>query len=173
MSRTALVPGMSDEGDFMRLMDTYENLLLGLCIVILRDAHLAQDVVQETFLRAWRQGCLRPDTEKAWLIRVAVNLCRDQLRSRWRRYIDRRITPEELNVPVLPAENDVLRAVQALPGKEREVVVMHYWGNLSAAEIADILRIGRASVYRRLEKAHKHLRIELDESNEKGDAAHD
>ena len=44
---------------------------------------------------------------------------------------------------------------------------------IRVAEIADILRIGRASVYRRLEKAHKHLRIELDESNEKGDAAHD
>ncbi len=173
MSRTASVPGNRDEQDFIRLMDTYENLLLGLCIVILRDVHLAQDVVQETFLRAWRQGSLRPETEKAWLVRVAVNLCRDQLRSRWRRYIDRHVTPEELELPVLPEENDVIREVKRLPQKEREVVVMHYWGNLSAAEIADILRIGRASVYRRLEKAHKHLRIELDESNEKGGAAHD
>jgi len=129
--------------------------------------------VQETFLRAWRQESLRPEKEKAWLVRVAVNLCRDQQRSRWRRYIDRSVTPEELDLPVLPEENDVIREVKRLPRREREVVMMHYWGNLSAQEIAEALRIGRATVYRRLESAHKRLKIELEASNEKGDAAHD
>lgn len=170
MSCNALVPGTANEERLIRLMDTYSNLLLGLCIILLKDYHLAQDVVQETFLRAWRQGQLREDTEKAWLVRVAVNLCRDQHRSRWTRYIDRGITPEEMIIPALPEENDVIREVKRLPRKEREVVVMHYWGNLSATEIADALQIGRASVYRRLEKAKRLLRIELDE---KGDAAHD
>ena len=170
MSRNALVPGTANEEHLIRLMDTYSNLLLGLCIIILKDYYLAQDVVQETFLRAWRQSQLREDTEKAWLVRVAVNLCRDQRRSRWTRYIDRSITPEEMIIPALPEENDVIREVKRLPRKEREVVVMHYWGNLSATEIADALQIGRASVYRRLEKAKRLLRIELDE---KGDAAHD
>lgn len=163
MSRNALVPGKADEQAFTRLMDTYSNLLTGLCIIILRDYHLAQDVVQETFLRAWRNGPLPPEKEKPWLVRVAVNLCRDQQRSRWMRHTDRRVTPEEMVIPVLPEENDVIREVKRLPQKEREVIVMHYWGNLSATEIADALRIGRASVYRRLESAKKILRIELDE----------
>lgn len=167
MDRSALVPGSADEQNLIRLMDTYSHLLLGLCIIILRDYHLAQDVVQETFLRAWKHGRLREDTEKAWLVRVAVNLCRDQHRSRWMRHLDRSVTPEELVIPVLPEENDVIREVKRLPRQEREVVVMHYWGNLSAAEIADALRIGRASVYRRLEKAKAHLRIELTESDRK------
>lgn len=168
MSRNALVPGSADEQELTRLMDTYENLLLGLCIIILRDYHLAQDVVQETFLRAWRTGNLRPETEKPWLVRVAVNLCRDQQRSRWWRHTDRSVTPEELDVPVLPAESDVIRAVKALPRREREVVVMHYWGNLSAQEMAHALHIGRATVYRRLESARKRLKTELDEK-EAGD----
>ena len=98
-------------------------------------------------------------------MRVAVNLCRDQQRSRWMRHLDRRVTPEDIVIPVLPAENDVIREVQRLPMKEREVIVMHYWGNLSAQEIADALHTSRASVYRRLESAKKSLRLELDPNN--------
>ncbi len=163
MSRNALVPGSADETEFIRMVNTYSHLLTGLCAIILRDVHLAQDVVQETFLRAWRSGPLREETAKSWLIRVAVNLCRDQLRSRWMRHVDRSITPEEMNLPVLPEENDVILQVKQLPLEEREVIVMHYWGNLSAVEIAEALHISRAAVYRRLEKAKKHLRLELEE----------
>lgn len=163
MRRNALVPGNADEQDFIRMVNAYSHLLTGLCTIILRDVHLAQDVVQETFLRAWRHGALREDTAKAWLVRVAVNLCHDQRRSRWMRHVDRRVTPEEMDIPVLPEENDVLLQVKQLPLEEREVIVMHYWGNLSAAEMAEALHISRAAVYRRLDKAKKRLRIELEE----------
>ena len=173
MSRNALVPGSAEEQEFIRLVDTYSRLLMGLCVVSLRDHHLAQDVVQETFLRAWRKGPLRCDTEKAWLTRVAMNLCRDQQRSRWMRHTDRSVTPEELVIPVMPEDNDIIREVYKLPAKEREAVVMHYWGNLSAQEIASALRTSRAAVYRTLEKAKQHLRLQLDETDQKGDAAHD
>ena len=163
MRRNALVPGNADEQDFIRMVNAYSHLLTGLCTIILRDVHLAQDVVQETFLRAWRYGTFREDTAKAWLVRVAVNLCHDQRRSRWMRHVDRRVTPEEMDIPVLPEENDVLLQVKQLPLQEREVIVMHYWGNLSAAEMAEALHISRAAVYRRLDKAKKRLRIELEE----------
>lgn len=163
MSRNALVPGNADEQAFIRMVNTYSHLLTGLCTIILRDVHLAQDVVQETFLRAWRHGVLREDTAKAWLVRVAVNLCHDVHRSRWVRHIDRRVTPEDVDIPVLPQDNDVLLQVKQLPLQEREVIVMHYWGNLSAAEMAEALHISRAAVYRRLDKAKHRLRIELEE----------
>ena len=84
------------EQEMLRLMDAYGPSLVGMCTLLLKDAHLAQDVVQETFIRAWRQGKLRQETEKAWLTRVAVNLCRDEYRSRWFRHVDRRITPDAL-----------------------------------------------------------------------------
>ncbi len=170
MSRNALVPGSAEEEQFIRMVDTHSHLLTGLCVVLLKDYHLAQDVVQETFLRAWKHGRLISGQEKPWLIRVAVNLCRDQHRSRWMRHIDRSITPEELPIPVTLPDNDVIREVYKLPQEEREVTVMHFWGNLSAAEIAGALHISRAAVYRRMESAKRILKLEL---TEEGDSAHD
>lgn len=163
MNRNALVPGSAEEEAFIHLVDQYSHLLTGLCVVLLKDHHLAQDVVQETFLRAWRHGHLIPGQERPWLTRVAVNLCRDLHRSRWMRHVDRSITPEDLPLPVTLPDNDVIREVYRLPQKEREVVVMHFWGNLSAFEIAESLHISRAAVYRRLESAKKKLRLEFAE----------
>ena len=153
-----------------RMMQQYGDMLVRLCAALIKDQHLAQDVVQETFLRAWRYGRLIPGQEKPWLIRVAVNLCRDLQRSRWMRRVDRSITPEELPLSVPLPDNDVIREVYRLPQKEREVIVMHFWGHLSAAEMAQALHISRAAVYRRMESAKKKLRIEL---SEEGESAHD
>lgn len=156
------------EQEMLRLMDAYGPSLVGLCTLLLKDAHLAQDVVQETFIRAWRQGKLRQETEKAWLTRVAVNLCRDEYRSRWFRHVDRRITPEDLPIPAdAPAEDSgLLDRVSLLPMKEREVIVMHYWNDMSPEEIASALHIDRATVFRRLSRGRKRLKIELEGGSE-------
>ena len=155
---------MADNHELLRLMQTYGAQVVGLCTLLLKDAHLAQDVAQETFLRAWQQGNLRQETEKAWLTRVAVNLCRDEQRSRWFRHVDRRITPEELPIPADAPEEDsgLLDSVHRLPAREREVIVMHYWNDMSPEEIARLLNINRATVFRRLERGRKRLKIELE-----------
>ena len=157
-----------DEQEMLRLMDTYGPTLVGMCTLLLKDAHLAQDVTQETFIRAWRKGNLRQETEKAWLTRVAVNLCRDELRSRWFRHVDRRFTPEELPIPAdAPhVDTDLLERVHRLPAREREVIVMHYWNDMSPEEIADLLGIDRATVFRCLQRGRKRLKIELEGGSE-------
>lgn len=155
---------MGGEQEMLRLMAEYGPSLVGMCTLLLKDAHLAQDVVQETFIRAWRKGCLRQETEKAWLTRVAVNLCRDVYRSRWFRHVDRRITPEELPIPAdaPQTDGDLLDRVHRLPAREREVIVMHYWNDLSPEEIAQALGIDRATVFRLLSRGRKRLKIELE-----------
>ena len=149
------------------------NTVYRICFSFMKNTADTEDMVQETFLRAWRKWPLHPDTEKAWLVQVAMNLCRDQQRRSWMRRIDRSVPLDDLVIPVEPVNNDVIREVYALPPKEREVIVMHYWGNLSAQEIAAALRISRASVYRTMDKAKQHLRIQLADTEAKGDAAHD
>ncbi len=168
MAQNALVPGMADEMEMLRLMAEYGPSLVGMCTLLLKDAHLAQDVVQETFIRAWRKGRLLKETEKAWLTRVAVNLCRDEYRSRWFRHVDRRITPEDLSIPAdAPTEDSsLLDRVCLLPRKEREVIVMHYWNDMSPEDIASALNIDRATVFRRLQRGRKRLKIELEGGSE-------
>ena len=68
----------------------WEKTLLRLCFVILGDEALAQDAVQETFFKAWKNRArFRGDaSEKTWLTRIAVNTCRDLNKSAWRRHTD-------------------------------------------------------------------------------------
>ena len=155
---------MADNQALLLMMQQYGAHVVGLCTLLLKDAHLAQDVAQETFIRAWKQGNLRQETEKAWLTRVAVNLCRDEQRSRWFRHVDRRITPEDLPIPAdAPAEDSgLLDRVSLLPLKEREVIVMHYWNDMSPEDIAKLLNIDRATVFRRLARGRKRLKLELE-----------
>ena len=154
----------TDEQEMLRLMDEHGAHLIGMCTLLLKDAHLAQDVAQETFIRAWRKGRLIRETERSWLTRVAVNLCRDEMRTRWFRHVDRRLTPEELPIPADAPQVDMglLDRVHRLPAREREVIVMHYWNELSPEEIAAMLHINRATVFRRLQRGRKRLKIELE-----------
>lgn len=169
MVQNALEPGREDEREMLRLMAEYGPSLVGMCTLLLKDVHLAQDVTQETFIRAWRKGRLCWETEKAWLTRVAVNLCRDEYRSRWHRHVDRRFTPEDLPVPADAPEEDsgLLDRVYLLPMKEREVIVMHYWNDMSPEDIAKMLNIDRATVFRRLSRGRKRLKIELEGGSER------
>lgn len=155
---------MADNQELLLMMQQYGVHVVGLCTLLLKDAHLAQDVAQETFIRAWKQGNLRQETEKAWLTRVAVNLCRDEQRSRWFRHVDRRITPEELplQADAPDTDSDLLDSVHRLPAREREVIVMHYWNDMSPEDIAKLLNVDRATVFRRLARGRKRLKLELE-----------
>ena len=155
---------MADTHELLLMMQQYGAHVVGLCTLLLKDAHLAQDVAQETFIRAWKQGTLRQETEKAWLTRGAVKRCRDEQRSRWFRHVDRRITPEELplQADAPDTDSDLLDSVHRLPAREREVIVMHYWNDMSPEKIASALHIDRATVFRRLSRGRKRLKVELE-----------
>ncbi len=150
------------EQRLMGLMDAYGGMLTGLCAMTLSDRALAEDVVQEVFWRAYRmmERGQTLQNERAWLIRVAVNLCRDLRRTAWFRHVDRRVQPDRLPERAAPdgRDPDVLEAVRRLPVTERQLVLMTYWQNMSADEIARAMGMSRATVFRRLNKAKKQLR---------------
>ena len=155
----ALVPAQAREAELERMMQAYGSLLAGLCTGLLHDRDLAQDVVQETFVRAWRHmDDLRSmQSEKAWLTRIALNLCRDQQRTRWFRSVIRDETLLE-HIPAPETNTDVLDAVGRLPHRLREVILLHYYENLDAPEMAQILGMTPSAVYRRLRQARGKLK---------------
>ncbi len=149
-------------------MAQWEVPLLRTCYLLLRDAALAEDAVQETFLKAWRaHGAYRQEaSEKTWLMRIAVNTCRDMTRGRWFRRIDRTVNMDDLPEPseAFSEPDDTLtRAILSLPDSLRQVITLRYYQGLSVQEVADVLRVHRGTVHYRLDKAERILRDALED----------
>ena len=133
-SRSADAPGEESEGfpltEPMRawtaetLIDAYGDELLRLCLLYLGDRQLAEDAFQETMVKAWRAlpGFRGESGAKTWLFHIAVNTCRDMLRTGWMR-MRRRSVPLEVMPELAGQEDERLRemtaAVLALPDKYR------------------------------------------------------
>ena len=150
-----------------RLILQYQTALLRLCYIQLRDRSLAEDAVQETFLKAYRgYAQFRGEcSEKTWLTRIAVNTCRDFQRGGWLKHSDRRITPEMLPVgDVQPdmEDLDLSLAVMKLPRKIRETIILYYYQDMSTEEIAETLGIVQSSVSNRLRRGREKLRKMLE-----------
>ena len=152
------------EAELERMMNAYGGMLTGLCSALVKDSHLAQDIVQETFVKAWRKmDSLRGgrQSEKAWLCRIALNLCRDCQRTRWLRLVEPKAEIDQ-PAPWYTIENDsaadVMEALGALKPKYREVLTLHYLQNMNAEEIGQIVNLSPSAVYRRLSKAKSQFR---------------
>lgn len=151
------------------LMRRHGDSIKRMCCVYLRDMGTAEDAAQETFIKAYSHidELLRGDiqNEKAWLTRIAINTCKDMLRSSWMRHIDRRKTIEELPLaaPAGHEENLALtEAITKLPPKHREIVLLHYYQGLNLRTCAQILGISAPTATRRLSQATKRLRLEFE-----------
>ena len=102
--------------------------------------------------------------EKAWLLRIAINICRDYRRTAWFRHIDRKTALEELPqrfVAVEPEDHSLTMLVMELPDRYKQVILLYYYQGLTMQETADALGSSQATVHRRLKKAEAILRDSL------------
>ena len=162
------VPDSIRKEHLTALMEAYEKELLGVCCAYLRDIHLAEDAVQETFLKAYRSmNRFRGEcSEHTWLMRIAINTCRDFRRSAWLKYVDRSVTLDSLPEPIAPAadrSNEITCAIMGLPRKEMEVMLLHYYQGLGISEIAQMLGLPEGTISSRLSRARKKLEVLLKE----------
>ncbi len=148
-----------------RMMDAYGSGVLRLCYLYLKDYALAEDAAQEAFIRAYRglNSFRAQSSEKTWLTRIAINVCKNMLRTPWRRLRDWSAA-DRLPEPACSPEardGDVLRAVTDLPVKYREVVLLYYYQEMTLREIAILLDVPQATVSTRLSRARAQLKDAL------------
>lgn len=164
--------GSDAAAELERLMDAYGTDVLRLAYAYLRNRASAEDAYQETFLRAHRHrsGFQGRSSEKTWMMRIAMNVCRDMRRSAWWRRVllpgsDREEDalshieglPEEAAVRA-ERDSSLLRCVAALPEPQRAVVLLHYYQEMSVPDVAEALGLAEGTVRSRLHRARERLR---------------
>lgn len=154
---------MRNEQEVNRVVEQYADTVRRLCMVRLKNRADAEDVFQTVFLKyALHTAPFEsPAHEKAWLIKVTLNACRDLLRSFFR---TRTVSLDDLldEPAALSSEGrEVLEAVLSLPPKYRDAVYLHYYEGYTAPEIAAIAGKNANTIYTRLGRAKLLLREKL------------
>ncbi len=161
-------PDPDTEQIFTELVSSHQTSLLRMCYLNLHDLGLAEDAVQETFVKAYRAlpGFRGECSMKTWLMRIAINTCRDMQRGSWLKHISRTVSLDQLAEPSESFSEDALAVnieIARLPVKLRETVLLYYYQNMKIEEIADILGIAVSSASERLKRAKEKLRHALKE----------
>ena len=146
------------------LADTYADTILRLSYTYLNNTEDAQDICQTVFVKLLTQPrtFASAEHEKAYLLRMTANACKDLLKSPWR---TRRCSLDAcLEVPAPEAaDSSVLAAVNRLPVPYRTVIYLHYYEGYTAQEIGKILGIPKATVHTRLVRGREKLKPILEE----------
>ena len=145
----------ADEID--RVVCQYSDMLFRICLIVLGNEADAEDAVQETFLKYLRKAppFESANHEKAWLIRVAVNQCRNIQRFHMRHPV---VDLEEIHHFAPEPENlGILDALMALPEKFRIVMLLYYVEEYRTEEIANMIGKTSSAVKMRLKKGRKLL----------------
>lgn len=143
---------------FDELYTTYSDMLFRIAVSMLRSSDDAEDAVQNAFCRYLDKVPEFRDREheKAWLIRVTVNQCKDLMRRRKLRTwlpIDALV-----DVGVRPKSTPALDAVSELPEKYKAVVILYHLEEMSIDEIAAALSLSPSAVKMRLSRAREMMR---------------
>lgn len=154
-----------DKDIFQYAVGQYQDMVYRIALYQFGVPQDAEDVVQEVFLRLYTAEKPFESGEhlRRWLIRVTVNVCRDVLKSPWRK---RRVPLEAVpDQPVFdkPEERELYQAVMALPEKYRTVLDLFYYEELSTKEIGALLGLRQSAVTTRLSRARELLKQQLKE----------
>ena len=151
---------MKTEKELTAAVNKYGDLVLRLCLIHLKNKADSDDIFQEVFLRYYRHnGSFESDEhEKAWIIRVTNNACKDLLRNFFH---SRTVSIDEIGELQGRDETEyreVFEAVLSLPEKNREVVYLHYYEGYKAKEIASILKMNVNTIYTLLTRSKEMLK---------------
>ena len=173
-----------DRDAFIELVILYQEKIYQLAYRMLANRHEAEDVVQETFLRVFKNlHSYDPNLKfSTWIYRIGTNLCIDRLRKKKVTYsLDVDPDGEGLNgysqlpsdepnpetqVLISETQEKIQQAISELPEKYKSVVLLYYFHDFSLQEIAGILNMPATTIKTRLHRARDYLRKKISRENE-------
>ena len=160
------VPNRKPIPDMNKLVEEYGNSLLRMCFLYLKDIHLAEDAVQDAFIKVNKSYInFKGDSEeKTWVMRIAINVCKNYLRSSWWKRIDEAAVLENITVSNSTdalQDEALLLEIMKLSPKYKEVILLFYYQDMKICEIAEVLNIPETTISVRLMRAREILKIKL------------
>ena len=154
---------MRSEEEANRAIDLYADTVRRIGMVYLKSYADMEDIFQTVFLKyiLHDEDFLNETHEKAWLIRVTINACKDLLKSFFH---SRTVSIDEalqLAAPISEDYQDVLQAVLSLPTKYRQVVYLHYYEGYTAPQISQLLGKNLNTIYTLLRRSKGMLKEKL------------
>jgi len=171
-----------EEKDYVldKIMIEYGNELVRLAFSYVKDAEIAKDIVQNTFVKCYKNlDSFRFDAQiKTWLYRITINECKDYLKSWNYKMVQVKSFIHETTKSILPStektvidkfnKEDIKSTISSLPKVYREVVYLYYYNSLSTEEIAKVLDIPSNTVKTRLRRAKQRLHTVIKEAELNG-----
>ncbi len=166
---------LTKEEQLQLLMEEYGDMVMRLAYTYVKQKELAEDISQEVFISCYKnlETFQNRATYKTWLYRITVNKCKDYFRS-WsfrnlqyqnliRSVFNHREKSVESNIVEKENQERIFETVLSLPIKFREVVILHYYEDLSINEMSELLAVNSNTVKTRLYRARKLLGSNLKE----------
>lgn len=160
------VPNSKPIPDIRNLISEYGDSLLRMCLLYLKDIHLAEDAVQDTLIKVHKSySKFKGDSEeKTWVMRIAINVCKNYLRSSWWKRIDEAVVLEQIpssSIDDSMQDDSLLLEIMKLSPKYKEVILLFYYQDMKIREIAEVLNTPEATIAVRLKRAREILKIKL------------
>lgn len=154
---------MRSEQEVNRAIERYADTVRRLCMVHVKNVADTEDIFQTVFLKyVLSSVSFESDShEKAWIIRVTINACKDLLRNFFRSHTVPLDVLMEQPALLPPDHQEVLEAVLSLPPKYKDVVYLHYYEGYTAPQISRILGKNVNTVYTLLTRSRQMLREKL------------
>ncbi len=146
-----------DKKYFAKLIENYSDVLFRCAYSYCNNKQDAEDIVQEAFLKCLKKNPSFVDEshEKAWLIRVTINLAKDLQKTYWHRNV------QELTETIVDSHCDdenIYQLIQQLPAKYRIIIQLHYQEGYMIKEIAEILHKRQSTIGNQLSRARNLLK---------------
>ncbi|MEG6614268.1 sigma-70 family RNA polymerase sigma factor [Pseudoclostridium thermosuccinogenes] len=165
--------------ELQRLMDVYGNDVLRTSYMYLKDMQKAEDAFQEVFIKIYNKfdSFKGESSEKTWIIKVTINVCKDMLRNSWIKRVlltDRiktsgRTSDIEGRIIKRDENKALFDEVLSLPAALKEVIILYYYHAYDTAEISKILNVAEGTVRSRLHRARTMLKGKLEGRIDLGD----